>query len=376
MEAWRWSTDDQGLLTSTRHEVNFPVAITRRLSPDVLQRLVCPLVESYDLPVREALPNKHAVEAFLTLRDYNADCRTWRDLVKRLASNGSDHLWISASRSGNWHHLENQADTLSDGLKIVAVVPHFACEIFLRRCLFSLVAQTRALDAIVVVHDGPTSPPVEIVQEFPTVTLLQSSVKSSPGALLQAVIESTSADAYLMQDADDWSAIDRLQTLLPIVASGQADFVGSHEMRVSSSETEMIPVTYPLDVNFALRQGPIGCFLHGSSLLTRSALTEIGGLSAGTAFGHDSELLQRAAYTSYVMNVDHILYFRSLRPDSLSASANTGYGSARRSRLAQQLFRRELKLRESLRSCQRLDLRPLWPGSRPQLHRVLGRWPV
>ena len=45
-------------------------------------------------------------------------------------------------------------------------------------------------------------------------TLLHADRNVGPYRLVQQVIEDTDYDAYLFQDADDWSAPDRLEQLL------------------------------------------------------------------------------------------------------------------------------------------------------------------
>jgi glycosyltransferase involved in cell wall biosynthesis len=98
--------------------------------------------------------------------------------------------------------------------RVVALVPHHACEAWLEHCLASLVAQTRPLDGIVVIDDASAEPPAHIVARFPGVTLLTAASNVGPYRLVQQVIDRTDADAYLFQDADDWSAPDRLERLL------------------------------------------------------------------------------------------------------------------------------------------------------------------
>src|SRR5439155_11639166 len=89
---------------------------------------------------------------------------------------------------------------------VLAVVPHYRCEAWLAQCLRSLARQTRPPQAIVVVDDGSASPPVDLVAGFPGVTLLAAASNVGPYRLVQTVIEQTRFDAYMLQDADDWSS--------------------------------------------------------------------------------------------------------------------------------------------------------------------------
>ena len=96
----------------------------------------------------------------------------------------------------------------------MAVILHYKCEEWLCQCLESLVNQTRPLDAVVVVDDNSPEPPVDIVKQFPGVTLFTMMQNVGPYRIIQQVIDHFDYDAYLFQDADDWSAVDRLEILL------------------------------------------------------------------------------------------------------------------------------------------------------------------
>ena len=65
-----------------------------------------------------------------------------------------------------------------------------------------------------MIDDASDEPPLEIVARLPHVTLLHADRNVGPYRLVQQVIEETDYDAYLFQDADDWSAPDRLEQLL------------------------------------------------------------------------------------------------------------------------------------------------------------------
>jgi glycosyltransferase involved in cell wall biosynthesis len=173
---------------------------------------------------------------------------------------------------------------------VLAIVPHYQCDAWLGDCLDSLVRQTRPLDGIVVIDDGSGSPPTDIVRQFPAVTLLASAENVGPYRLTQAVIDQTDYDAFLLQDADDWSAPTRLHLLLAAAERTGAELIGCQAYRVIYPQLELKSKTYPLDVNAALAAWPTWyALLHPTSLVSRDLVVRIGGYATGLKFGGDRE---------------------------------------------------------------------------------------
>ena len=73
-------------------------------------------------------------------------------------------------------------------------------------------------------------------------TLLHATENVGPYRLIQQVMDDTDYDAYLFQDADDWSAPERLERLLEGAESTGAELIGSQEVRVFCDEPEAVPI--------------------------------------------------------------------------------------------------------------------------------------
>lgn len=260
--------------------------------------------------------------------------------------------------------------------RVLAVIPHFRCEQFLHRCLQSLVTQTRPLDGIVVIDDGSESPPVDIVREFPGVTLLTSALNVGPYRLIQQVIEQTDYDAYLFQDADDWSSCDRLELLLAAAANYGAELVGTQELRVFEDDT-ILPVVYPLNVSAALTEKPGHPLLHPTSLVSRNLVLKLGGFATGLRFSGDTEFLLRSQFAATIVNIPDYAYFRRHRCDSLTTDRQTGLNSPVRLELIQQLKKKAIANTAQVRSGKLPDLRPLNTAQAIELNHITGfplRW--
>ncbi len=225
---------------------------------------------------------------------------------------------------------------------VLVLIPHWRCERWLRCCLNSLIEQTHPPTNIVVIDDASTPPPLSIVQDFPTVTLLTTPQQVGPYRLIQSAIDATDYDAYLFQDADDWSSADRLETLLETARHHGAELVGSQEMRILEPESITQAVDYPLDVNAALRQSPGHPLLHPTSLVTRDLVQRLGGFATGLKFGGDTEFLLRAHWVARIVNTPSYSYFRRKRPDSLTTAIDTGLDSPARQTLLKTLKQRAI----------------------------------
>jgi glycosyltransferase involved in cell wall biosynthesis len=229
------------------------------------------------------------------------------------------------------HPLVRPEHRLTRQASVLAIVPHYKCERWLGDCLDSLSRQTSPLAGIVVVDDGSRKPPVAIVRSFPSVTLLSSNENVGPYRISQEVIAQTGYDAYLFQDADDWSAPSRLALLLAEAERTGAEVVGCQAYRLISDEGEVVPLTFPLDVNASLDVSPTShAVMHPSSLVSRDLVMRIGGYATGLRFGADTEFESRAGHVARIVNIPQFEYVVRNRANSLTSSKETGLRSAKR----------------------------------------------
>ncbi|MFW5905114.1 MAG: glycosyltransferase family 2 protein [bacterium] len=257
--------------------------------------------------------------------------------------------------------------------RVLALIPHYRCEEWLPDALDALLKQSVPLDGIVVIDDASEVPPRHIVARFPQVTLLQSTRNAGPYALIQAVIRATDYDAYLFNDADDWSDRRRLELLLEGAWEHGAEVVGSQEVRVDCREGEVHLATYPWDVNAALEEEPTSFpLLHPTSLVGRDLVMRLGGFATGMRFSGDAEFLRRATHAARVVNVPHFLYFRRKRSGALTTAPATGLESPIRRRVQATLWRRARENARRVAREESPDLRPLSVAPPVELRYLAG----
>jgi glycosyltransferase involved in cell wall biosynthesis len=237
--------------------------------------------------------------------------------------------WSSCELSG----IENPVagcsgqPALGPQSKVLAVVPHYGCEEYLSQCLYSLTNQTRPPNNIAVIDDASAVSPREIVADYPGVTLLSTSARAGPENILDSVILRTLYDAYMVQDADDWCAEDRLERQLGEAARTGAEMVGSQELRFLEQERELGLYVFPLDASRAVVEGADHPLVHGASLIARSLAMRVGGFDCSLVTVADTDFALRAAYAGQIVNVPAFCYYRRLRPGSRTSAPDTGHDS-------------------------------------------------
>lgn len=268
---------------------------------------------------------------------------------------------------------EKERHRLGRESRVLALIPHFQCEEWLDDALASLAEQTRPLDAIVVIDDASKEPPLEIVKRHPGVTLLHAERNVGPYRLVQQVIEETDYDAYLFQDADDWSAPDRLEKLLTAGERTGAELIGTQEIRVFCEEPEVTPIAWPLDVHKQFAVKPTAFpLLHPTSIVTRDLVQSLGGFASGLRFSGDAELLRRAQHVARVANIPDHCYYRRIRENSLTTASATGLRSPIRQQVMEMLWEQARRNAAAAATGQTPDLSPIRTAPPVRLRQLAG----
>lgn len=211
---------------------------------------------------------------------------------------------------------------------ITVSMPYFGCRPFLRRAVESILAQTHGDLTLIVLNDGEEPGPWDLLADIKDRRLVRFDLDANRGRYFaDAVALSATSDRYFMvQDADDWSSLDRAALLYEVLRENNAGaafsainrYAAGRPRQHSSPECLLAPPTQltPIAHHFGLYQ-------------TRS-LRAIGGYYGGFRFGYDTLIPGLLSLTSRLAYIDVPLYHHDLREGSLSTSRDTGMTSQAR----------------------------------------------
>jgi GT2 family glycosyltransferase len=219
------------------------------------------------------------------------------------------------------------APGLTRDSSVLAVISFYGCEAWLHACLTSMSQQTRPPENIVVIDDCSPALPRPLLAPFPNVTLLSTARNVGPEKILNNIIAVTDYAAYLVQDADDWSAHDRLELSLQAAEDTGAELVGTQEFRFDLARQALALCAYPADVNLAMAHRIAHHVLHGASFIARALAVKIGGFDERLKLCADIDFIARAWHAGRIVNLPSFCFFRRVRAGSLTSHPLTGYQS-------------------------------------------------
>jgi glycosyltransferase involved in cell wall biosynthesis len=217
---------------------------------------------------------------------------------------------------------------------ITACIPTFKCTKYIRHSVQSLLNQTYPYLRIIVINDGDPEPPWRSLADISDPRLIRFNLPENRGPYfaLAVALEATPDSFFLVQDADDWSPSHRVATLLQMLRRDNSQYafstlaqfcdhhlggiVPSEPMFAAGPDTDAI-------YEFRNRMPHVGLF-------STQALRQLGGYYGGFKFGYDMLLTSLFLLAGRVSWTPEWLYWRRLRPTSLSHAPDTGWKSNKR----------------------------------------------
>jgi glycosyltransferase involved in cell wall biosynthesis len=231
---------------------------------------------------------------------------------------------------------------------ITVSLPYFGCRPFLRRAVESILGQTHGDLTLIVLNDGDEPAPWDLLADIKDRRLVRFDLDVNRGRYFaDAVALSATSDRYFMvQDADDWSSLDRAARLYELLRENNADaafsavneYIAGQLRKRSTPECTLIPTPQlrPIAYHFGLYR-------------TRP-LRVMGGYYGGFRVGYDMLIPALLSLISRLAYIDVPLYHCDhQREGSLSTSTGTGMTSQARRQVLAELEARYAQAYEGFR---------------------------
>lgn len=221
-------------------------------------------------------------------------------------------------------------DRKEDNQHIAVFMPTFKCRTWLLSAIESVVSQTYPYVDLYVADDASGDVDAHLISLFPNVTFLRMETAGGPYVIDNLLLRTTQSRFVAFQDADDFSDPRRFELQLQHMISNALDGCGTWSVHVDVFGDPIGYEAFPVNASEAIYKRNYYPVRHPSALLYRYVLDRIGGFDNEARFGGDSEYLFRAYLLYNFGNVQQFLYRHTIRPDSLTQSAETGFTSDRR----------------------------------------------
>jgi len=223
----------------------------------------------------------------------------------------------------------------NDDKHVVACIPYYKCQQYVRRAVDSLLAQTHKNLTIVVINDADfDTPPWPVLADIDDPRLVRFDLQENRGPYFatEIVLRSIDAPYLLIQDADDWSHPERVEILLSKLCKEKSDFVYSTEYKFEEDRTGKINLIGKIfidspDVN---RNGALQWKFPHHGIFRAAYLNKIGGYYGGYMTTYDLYLTHITHLIGRISFVGEPLYYYNIRKTSLTHSPESGIRSKRR----------------------------------------------
>lgn len=223
---------------------------------------------------------------------------------------------------------------------ITACIPTYRCNHYLRLSVLSLLRQKYPYVRVVVINDGDPETPWSVLWDItdPRLVRFTLSERRGPYFAMNVALAASPDPLFLVQDADDWSAPDRVMQLLGQLEKDKSNYAYSMLAQFYDAPTRSTlpprlfsdPAHPIIDPSFRLR-------IPHHGLFRSHVLRSLGGYYGGFPFGYDELLTNLVLMTGRVSRAQGLLYWRRVRATSLTRSPITGMASSMRKAMRSQM---------------------------------------
>jgi glycosyltransferase involved in cell wall biosynthesis len=211
--------------------------------------------------------------------------------------------------------------------RISVVTSVYNGERHLHASVSSILGQSFRDFEFIIVNDGSTDDSREILAAFEASDSRIRVLDQSNSGLTSALRHGCAAaggELIARQDADDWSAPTRLQSLVELLDARPNLVMASSATAYIDDEGEVIEkIARPTDPDQATHEllyEKCGPPAHGSVMFRRSAYDQVGGYRACFYYGQDSDLWLRLGRLGGITYSPEELYHARLSPCGISGA--------------------------------------------------------
>lgn len=206
---------------------------------------------------------------------------------------------------------------------VSVIIPAYNCEQLVGRALESILCQTHTNLEILVADDGSTDATRAALDAFTDERIVRLHHDQNIGYLktVNLLLNHATGSYICFQDADDWSAPNRIELQVGALEDGAIDACGTGIYYTSANEKPLKRMVYPADREAVrehmLNGRPAACY--ASILFRRAILDTLGGYREFFAHGaEDVDWLLRVTEQHSYVNLEQPLYFYRFSPSSIT----------------------------------------------------------
>ncbi len=211
--------------------------------------------------------------------------------------------------------------------RVSVVMSVYNGERYLRQAVESILRQSLADFEFIIVNDGSIDATADILTEFTDrdsrVRVIEQANTGLTIALRNGCAQAV-GEFIARQDADDWSAPRRLETLMKLLDRCPAAVMASSwgaDVDDSGQFADLIQrPSDPEQATHQLLHERCGPPAHGSVMFRRGAFESVGGYRECFYYAQDWDLWLRLAQLGYIAYAPEELYHRRLLPQGISGS--------------------------------------------------------
>ncbi|MHC4870713.1 MAG: glycosyltransferase [Planctomycetota bacterium] len=210
---------------------------------------------------------------------------------------------------------------------VSVILPVFNCEKYLADAVSSILKSSYDNLELIIINDGSTDSTENIINSFTDKRICYFKNDSNIGLVnsLNKGIGVSTGEYIARQDADDVSAVDRLETQVSFLDKNKdIGMVGTLYDKINENGEVIVTKNLPLsDIDIKKSLTKNNCFCHGSVIFRRSIIEKTGPYRDTAGPTEDYDLWLRFSEITRVSNIEKPLYRWRVTPESIMSQSDS-----------------------------------------------------